>query len=78
MLDDLDVMKLVCPFTTKEEPELSQVGGKGMSLILMSQQGLPVPPRVCADCGILPAVVGDHPTYAAMDGRSATAHGHTQ
>jgi pyruvate,water dikinase len=37
-------MKFVYPFTTEETPELAQVGGKAMSLITMTQQGLPVPP----------------------------------
>jgi phosphoenolpyruvate synthase/pyruvate phosphate dikinase len=37
-------MKLAYPFTTAERPELAQVGGKAMSLILMTQHGLPVPP----------------------------------
>ena len=37
-------MKQVVAFNTEDSPELSQVGGKGLSLILMSQQGLPVPP----------------------------------
>jgi phosphohistidine swiveling domain-containing protein len=37
-------MKPVYPFTTGETPELTQVGGKAMSLIWMTQQGLPVPP----------------------------------
>jgi len=37
---------LVYPFDTDESPELSQVGGKGLSLILMTQYGLPVPPGV--------------------------------
>ena len=35
---------LVFPFTTGETPELLQVGGKAMSLILMTQRGFPVPP----------------------------------
>jgi len=34
----------VYPFTTTESPELTQVGGKAMSLIAMTQHGLPVPP----------------------------------
>jgi len=37
-------MKLVYPFTTEETPDLEQVGGKGMSLITMTQHSLPVPP----------------------------------
>ena len=37
-------MKLVYPFTAEENPDLEQVGGKGMSLIFMSQRSLPVPP----------------------------------
>jgi len=37
-------MKLVYSFTTDETPELTQVGGKAMSLIFMTQRGLPVPP----------------------------------
>jgi len=37
-------MKLAHPFTTEEEPTLAQVGGKAMSLISMTRQGLPVPP----------------------------------
>ena len=37
-------MKLAYPFTTDETPELSQVGGKAMSLIFTTQHGLPVPP----------------------------------
>lgn len=37
-------MKLFYPFSTKEIPDLEHVGGKGMSLIFMSQRGLPVPP----------------------------------
>jgi phosphoenolpyruvate synthase/pyruvate phosphate dikinase len=37
-------MRLVYPFTTDETPELAQVGGKAMSLIFMTQHGLPVPP----------------------------------
>ncbi|MDH7578082.1 MAG: PEP/pyruvate-binding domain-containing protein [Bacillota bacterium] len=37
-------MELVYHFNSNESPELVQVGGKGMSLILMTQQGLPVPP----------------------------------
>jgi phosphohistidine swiveling domain-containing protein len=36
--------KLVYSFTTDEKPELAQVGGKAMSLIRMTQHGLPVPP----------------------------------
>lgn len=32
------------PFTTTKTPELTQVGSKGLSLILMTQAGLPVPP----------------------------------
>ena len=36
-------MKLIYPFTTDESPELVQVGGKAMSLIFMTQYGLPVP-----------------------------------
>jgi phosphohistidine swiveling domain-containing protein len=35
---------LACPFTMDETPELAQVGGKAMSLILMTRHGLPVPP----------------------------------
>jgi len=35
---------LVFSFATAEKPELVQVGGKAMSLILMTQQGFPVPP----------------------------------
>ncbi len=35
---------LVFPFTTDETPELAQIGGKAMSLILMTQRGFPVPP----------------------------------
>jgi len=38
--------KSVYPFDTDESPELSQVGGKGLSLILMTQYRLPVPPGV--------------------------------
>ena len=34
---------LVYPFNTDETPELAQVGGKAMSLIFMTQHGLPVP-----------------------------------
>jgi phosphoenolpyruvate synthase/pyruvate phosphate dikinase len=37
-------MRMAYPFATDEKTELAQVGGKGMSLILMTQQGLPVPP----------------------------------
>jgi phosphoenolpyruvate synthase/pyruvate phosphate dikinase len=37
-------MKFAYPFTTDQAPELSQVGGKGMSLIFMTRRGLPVPP----------------------------------
>ncbi|HUW13442.1 MAG TPA: PEP/pyruvate-binding domain-containing protein, partial [Anaerolineae bacterium] len=37
-------MKFAYPFTTDKAPELSQVGGKGMSLIFMTRRGLPVPP----------------------------------
>ena len=37
-------MKQVYQFTTGEKPDLAQVGGKAMSLIFMTQQGLPVPP----------------------------------
>jgi len=37
-------MKSIYPFTTDETPELAQVGGKAMSLIRMTQHGLPVPP----------------------------------
>jgi phosphoenolpyruvate synthase/pyruvate phosphate dikinase len=36
--------KSVYPLSTTETPELSQVGGKAMSLILMTRHGLPVPP----------------------------------
>jgi phosphoenolpyruvate synthase/pyruvate phosphate dikinase len=35
---------LAFPFTTHKTPELVQVGGKAMSLILMTRQGFPVPP----------------------------------
>ena len=46
MYEGGSVMKteLVYPFTTSETPELAQVGGKAMSLILMTRQGFPVPP----------------------------------
>jgi phosphoenolpyruvate synthase/pyruvate phosphate dikinase len=37
-------MKWVYPFTSGETPDLTQVGGKAMSLILMTQRGLRVPP----------------------------------
>ena len=37
-------MRLAFSLDTKETPELFEVGGKGLSLILMSQQGWPVPP----------------------------------
>jgi len=37
-------MKLVYLFTAQQEPKLTEVGGKGISLILMTQQGLSVPP----------------------------------
>ncbi len=37
-------MELVYPLATDARPELAQVGGKAMSLILMSRRGLPVPP----------------------------------
>jgi phosphoenolpyruvate synthase/pyruvate phosphate dikinase len=35
----------IYPFDT-DIPELSRVGGKGLSLIIMTQHGLPVPPGV--------------------------------
>ncbi len=34
----------IYPFSTSEKPSLDQVGGKAMSLIQMTRQGLPVPP----------------------------------
>ncbi|AOT69660.1 PEP/pyruvate-binding domain-containing protein [Geosporobacter ferrireducens] len=37
-------MKFVYSFDSKEIPSLSKVGGKAMSLMRMTQQGLPVPP----------------------------------
>lgn len=37
-------MKLVYSFSAEEKVELSQVGGKGLSLIFMTRHGLPVPP----------------------------------
>ncbi|MBA1334669.1 MAG: Phosphoenolpyruvate synthase [Firmicutes bacterium] len=37
-------MGFVYSFNSNETPELVQVGGKGMSLILMTRHGLPVPP----------------------------------
>jgi len=37
-------MKWAYRFTADETPELTQVGGKGMSLMLMTQHGFPVPP----------------------------------
>jgi phosphoenolpyruvate synthase/pyruvate phosphate dikinase len=36
-------MKTFYPFTAAETPGLTEVGGKGLSLILMTQAGLPVP-----------------------------------
>jgi len=36
-------VELAYSFSTSERPELAQVGGKAMSLILMTQQGFPVP-----------------------------------
>lgn len=36
-------MRLVIPFDTSEGPALAEVGGKGLSLIRMTQGGLPVP-----------------------------------
>ncbi|MDY6866055.1 MAG: PEP/pyruvate-binding domain-containing protein, partial [Halobacteriota archaeon] len=36
-------MELIYQFKTEIKPELSHVGGKGMSLILMTREGLPVP-----------------------------------
>ncbi|MDY6932161.1 MAG: hypothetical protein SVJ22_09640, partial [Halobacteriota archaeon] len=35
-------MELVYQFKTEVKPELSLVGGKGISLILMTREGLPV------------------------------------
>ncbi|MCK5607308.1 hypothetical protein KAR91_35825, partial [Candidatus Pacearchaeota archaeon] len=35
--------KLIYPFSSKKIPTLSEVGGKGLSLILTAQEGLPVP-----------------------------------
>ncbi len=35
---------LAYPFNTDKTPQLTQVGGKAMSLIFMTQHGLPVPP----------------------------------
>lgn len=37
-------MKYVYSFNSNEAPKFTEVGGKGMSLIVMTQQGLPVPP----------------------------------
>lgn len=36
-------MKYIFPFSTPEIPSLSQVGGKALSLIIMTREGLPVP-----------------------------------
>ncbi len=36
--------QLTCSFATDEWPDLSEVGGKALSLIRMTQQGFPVPP----------------------------------
>lgn len=38
--------EVIYSFDTDKKPELSQVGGKGLSLIVMTQHGLPVPPGV--------------------------------
>ena len=35
--------KIIYTFTSKKIPTLSEVGGKGLSLILTAQEGLPVP-----------------------------------
>lgn len=43
---EASVQEAVYPFDTEKPPELSQVGGKGLSLILMTQQELPVPPGI--------------------------------
>ena len=37
-------MQLIYTFETAGTPELAQVGGKGLSLILMTQREMPVPP----------------------------------
>lgn len=37
-------MRFVYSFDSKETPKLAEIGGKGMSLMLMTQRGLPVPP----------------------------------
>jgi len=37
-------MPMSYPFSTQGSPELSEVGGKALSLIRMTQAGLPVPP----------------------------------
>ena len=41
---------MIYPFTISSEPSLSDVGGKGLSLIKMTLAGLPVPPGFI--CGV--------------------------
>ena len=38
------LMKLIYSIATEEAPDMEQIGGKGMSLTLMKQRNLPVPP----------------------------------
>ncbi|KYK27905.1 MAG: hypothetical protein AYK19_06330 [Theionarchaea archaeon DG-70-1] len=47
MNESVDQKKLgIYPFDTDKLPALSEVGGKGLSLIIMTQRGLSVPPGV--------------------------------
>jgi phosphohistidine swiveling domain-containing protein len=43
-------VKSIYPFTTDEIPELAQVGGKAMSLIVLTQHGALVAREYCKPC----------------------------
>jgi phosphoenolpyruvate synthase/pyruvate phosphate dikinase len=62
-------METIHPFSTSETPELTQVGGKGLSLILMTRAGLPVPPGFILPVSFFDAWVSAlraKPEWAAM------------
>ncbi len=69
-------MKMIFPFTTPELPPLEQIGGKALSLMTMTQAGMPVPPGfVLAVDFFAPWLAALQATAAWNTAQTATADG---
>jgi hypothetical protein len=75
-------MKSVYAFDTTETPELAQVGGKALSLITMTQHGLPVPPGFVLTVAFfqpwLEAILARPEWRQALEARPEELRAHTE